>query len=128
MGRFVGHLSAPAIAAAVAAMDDADLLRVAFVLEDRDQLSSLLAGLPRRRMAGIVDAAAADNLWVQALDLVPHLRPAQRRQLAAAAGRLDEADQETILDAVAEHDLWAEVQLIADEDSELQRRLSQRLA
>ena len=46
MGRFVGHLSDEAIAAAVAAMDDEALLQVAFVLEDPSQLSRLFAKLP----------------------------------------------------------------------------------
>ena len=41
MGRFVGHLNDEALRASVGTLDDATLLRTAFVLEDRDRLDAL---------------------------------------------------------------------------------------
>jgi len=45
MGRFVGHLSDGALAAALAGLDGAALLQVSFLLEDSDQLDRLLQHL-----------------------------------------------------------------------------------
>ena len=42
MGRFVGHLNDDAIVAAVQEMDDGQLLRVAFVLEEKERLDRLV--------------------------------------------------------------------------------------
>lgn len=126
MGRFTSPLGDEAVAAAVSAMDDATVLRVAFVLEDKRQLGRLLATLPDGRVDGIVAAAAAEGLWVEALDLLAHLPAAQRRQLLDAAAGLDEAAVAGIVDAVTEHDLWSEALLIAERDAALQAGLAQR--
>ena len=90
MGRFVGHLSDEAIAAAVATMDDEAVLQVAFVLEDQSQLSRLFAKLPKGRSAGVIAAAAHEGLWLEALDLLNHLHKRQRREMVLAALALDE--------------------------------------
>lgn len=84
MGRFVGHLSDASIQAALGAMDNATLLRVGFVLEDKTRLERLIGLLPNSRMTGIIRAAAEANLWLEALDLLAHLSP--RRQNAIVAG------------------------------------------
>jgi hypothetical protein len=84
MGRFVGHLSPEAMAAAVATMDDRSLLEVVFVLEDKTRLADLVAMLPESRIAGVIAAAADNDLWVQTLDLLDHLRPEQRATMVAA--------------------------------------------
>ncbi|HET8977448.1 MAG TPA: hypothetical protein VFN87_04770 [Solirubrobacteraceae bacterium] len=128
MGRFVGHLSDGAIIAALSALDDAALLRVAFVLEDKQQLRTLVATLPRARVRGIIAAAAAEELWVEALDLLHHLAPAQRRDMIKATLALDDAALEAIVQTVLDHALWPEVLLIAEHDGALQDRLAERLA
>lgn len=126
MGRFTSPLGDDAIAAAVGAMDDATVLRVAFVLEDKQQLGRLLAALPESRVDEIVAAAAAEGLWVEALDLLAHLPATQRQQLVDAAAELDDAAVAGIVEAVAEHDLWPEALLIAERDEALQARLAER--
>ncbi len=64
MGRFVGHLSDDALAAALSAMDDRGLLEVLLVLEEPDRLEAVIASLPvqrrgevaqRAREAGLID-------------------------------------------------------------------------
>ncbi|HEX4011783.1 MAG TPA: hypothetical protein VHX62_17310 [Solirubrobacteraceae bacterium] len=127
MGRFVGHLSDPAVAAAVSAMDDRALLEVAFVLEDKDQVGRLLSRLPPARAAGIIRAAADGGLWVQALDLLKHLSARQRRDMAAAALALEDAALQGVLEAVIEHELWDEALLIAEHDDTVTARLVARL-
>jgi hypothetical protein len=126
MGRFVGHLSDGAIAAALANMDDEAVLRTAFVIEDRSQLSRLFAKLPKGRPAGIIAAAAADRLWLEALDLLNHLHKRQRREMVLAALALDEPAREAILDTIIAHDLTDEVRLIAEHDDSIEERLAER--
>ena len=126
MGRFVGHLSDGAIAAALATMDDEAVLRTAFVIEDRSQLSRLFAKLPKGRPAGIIAAAAADRLWLEALDLLNHLHKRQRREMVLAALALDEPAREAILDTIIAHDLTDEVRLIAEHDDSIEERLAER--
>ena len=92
MGRFVGHLGDEAIAAALGTMDDEAVLQVAFVLEDKTHLSRLMGRLPQRRSAGIIAVAAQEGLWLEALDLLNHLRSASaagwsRRRWAWTRGR-----------------------------------------
>jgi hypothetical protein len=126
MGRFVGHLSDEAIAAALATMDDEAVLMVAFVIEDRSQLSRLFARLPKGRSAGVIAAAAAQGLWLQALDLLNHLHKPQRKEMVLAALTLEEPAQEAILDTIIAHDLTDEVRLIAEHDDSIEERLAER--
>jgi hypothetical protein len=124
MGRFVGYLGDAAIVAALGTMDDHTLLQVAFVLEDQDQLSRLVAKLGKRRATGIIRAAAEHDLWLEALDLLNHLSHRQRADMVKAALALDASATDAILVAVVEHDLWAEALLVAEHDEALQERLA----
>jgi hypothetical protein len=123
MGQFVGHLDDDALRAALAAMDSADVLRVGFVLEDKDGLDRLLALMAPGRIAGIIGAAAEADLWLEALDLLGHLGPARRRQMIASARSLDDSVLQRIVAIVVEHELWPEARLIAEQDPRLEAKL-----
>jgi hypothetical protein len=94
LGRFVGHIGTEALQASLEVMSDSDLLRVAAVLEQKDGLDELVGMLPADRLSGVIDAAAQDDLWAEARDLLSHLSdgraasltagisPAQREELA----------------------------------------------
>ena len=127
MGRFVGHLSREAIEGALAAMDDRALLGVVFVLEDKDGLPDLVALLPANRVAGVIQAAADNDLWVEALDLLDHLTPQQRDDMVAATLQLEPAALDAIVAAVIAHDLWEEVLPIAEHDTTVQAALAARV-
>jgi hypothetical protein len=127
MGRFVGHLNDEAILAALDEMDDGELLRVAFVMEDKQRLDRLVELLPAPRLSAIVQSASDEELWVEALDLLEHLGPQRRDQLIAAAVELDGVALEGLIGAVIEHELWEEVLVIAERDPTLQGRLAERL-
>jgi hypothetical protein len=123
MGQFVGHLDDDALRAAVGVMDNAVLLQVGFVLDDKAALDRLVALLPAGRMDGIITAAAEENLWLEALDLLAHLGADQRRQILDSPNALDEETLEQIVACVVEHELWEEAELIAADDPGLQARL-----
>jgi hypothetical protein len=89
MGGFVGHLGDDAIRAALAEMDDATLLRVGFMLEDKGRLPLLVSLLPEQRVRGLIAAAAEAELWVEALDLLGHLSAEQRAMIVDGAAELD---------------------------------------
>ena len=108
-------------------MDDEAVLQVAFVLEDRSQLSRLFAKLPKSRSAGVIAAAAHDGLWLEALDLLNHLHKRQRREMVLAALALEEPAVEAILDTIIAHDLTDEVRLIAEHDDSIEERLAERV-
>jgi hypothetical protein len=128
MGRFVGHLNDDAIVAAVQEMDDGQLLRVAFVLEEKQRLDRLVELLPGHRLTAIVQAASDEGLWVEALDLLENLGARRRDELVAGAVELDGAALEGLIAAVIEHELWEEVLVIAEGDPALQGRLAERLS
>lgn len=75
MGRFVGHLSEPALRASMTELDDATLLRTAFVLEERDRLDALAELVGQDRIAGLLEVAEEEGLWAEALDLLMRLDP-----------------------------------------------------
>jgi hypothetical protein len=127
MGRFVGHLGDDAIMAALGAMDNPALLQVAFVLEEKDRLEHLVGLLPARRLNGIIQAAADDDLWLEALDLLSHLSEWRRSEIVASALELDHAALEAIIAVVIEHELWPEALAIAEHDATLQGKLAERL-
>jgi hypothetical protein len=128
MGRFVGHLSDAALKAALGVMDNETLLRVGFVLEDKDRLERLPALLPKPRVTGIILAAARANLWLEALDLLGHLSATRQNEIVGDALELDHAAFDDIVTAVVEHELWEEVAVIAQRDETLQRELAKRLS
>jgi hypothetical protein len=127
MGRFVGYTEDGAVRAAVEAMDNAALLRVGFVLEDKSRLDTLVSLLPAKRMNDLIQVAADEGLWIEALDLLGHLSPARRQRIVDSALELDHAALEDIVTAVIEHELWPEVLLIADRDPALQSKLAARV-
>lgn len=88
MGRFVAYLGDDAIKAAMAQIDDPGLLRIAFVMEGKDRLDHVVGLLPDDRLAGVLRAAEQARLWPEALDLLDHLSPQRKGQLAELAASL----------------------------------------
>lgn len=89
MGRFVGHLPKESLLAAIGEIDDAALLRVAFVLERKDDLGELLSLVPESRLPGLVRAARENELWLEAADLLEHLGEERAGVFAAYATPAD---------------------------------------
>jgi hypothetical protein len=93
MGRFVAHLSDPALAACVEVAGDADLLRVALVLDGKERLAQIAGLLSEERLAALGRAAADESLWPELLELSRHLPEDERCRLARAAfATLDDAE------------------------------------
>ncbi len=129
MGRFVGHLHDDAVRAAFDVLGDAALLRVAFVLEQKESLEHLISLLPAARRDSIVDAAATEGMWIEVLDLISHLGDETRRQFVMAGALEREGVLEAIAAAAAANELWPEVlPLVPELPTESQERLAREAA
>ena len=100
MGRFVGHLSDDSLRSSLPVIDDATLLRTAFVLEDRDRIDALAELVGEDRIASLADVAERDALWPEALDLLTNL---DRERVADGLGRLGPDDRALIELRAREH-------------------------
>ncbi|QRP44910.1 hypothetical protein [Amycolatopsis sp. FDAARGOS 1241] len=79
LGRFVGHLPDPTVRRSLDVLDDAALLRTAYVLDDKSRIDHVLGLLPAGRLPRLIRAAGADeSLWEPALDVLAHLGKARR--------------------------------------------------
>jgi Mg/Co/Ni transporter MgtE len=81
MGRIVTHLGQGALADCIEELTDEDLLRIAFVLDDKSQLKQLVEVVGRERMQRMLADAPSLGLSEEAEDLCAHLTAAQRKQL-----------------------------------------------
>ncbi len=106
MGRFVGHLERPALTAAIKGIDDQALLHVAFVLETKQSLRDLIDLLPPARLDNVIDTAAREDLWPEALDLFTHLSQAQRSDLINRAAGRDDAVLDGLILSAHEQGMW----------------------
>ena len=129
MGWFVGHLHDDAVRATFDVLDDVALLRVAFVLEQKESLEHLISLLPATRRDSIVDAAAAEGMWIEVLDLISHLSDETRRQFVTVGALEREGVLEAIVGAAAANELWPELlPLVPELPVESQERLAREAA
>ncbi|MCR6487686.1 hypothetical protein M8542_33150 [Amycolatopsis sp. OK19-0408] len=95
LGRFVGHLPDPTVRRALQEIDDAGLLRIAFVLDDKSRVDHVVGLLPAHRLGRVITAAGAEeDLWTPALDLLNHLSAERRGTLAPMLGGLPDGLRE----------------------------------
>ena len=85
MGRFVMHLDDAALRACTEQLDDEDLLRVAFVAEEKERIDRFVAALRDGRAARLPAAARRAGLDDELADLLAHLGPEQRLRVEAGA-------------------------------------------
>jgi len=79
MGRFAGHLSDDTLRRTFAALDDSDLLHIAFVLEEG--LDRAVSLMPNERLIGVLRCAAEEDLWPEAVAMLDDLAPERRLEL-----------------------------------------------
>jgi len=98
MGRFVGFLPRASLEAAVKVIGNADMLRTAFVLEDKSRLNDL-AAIAEHRLPGIVQAAHENDLWGEALDLLDHLDATWQAKLGDVVAQQDHSVVNSLIEA-----------------------------
>lgn len=105
MGRFVGVLPEASLRAAAAVMSDADLLRIAFLLEDKSRVDELI-DLVEDRLASIVAAAHEHDLWAEGIDMLATVGVENRGRLGDLTASHGDAVLEGIIRAAARLDAW----------------------
>ncbi len=79
LGRFVGHVTPNALSAALGRLSDEDVVRTAFVLEDKDGLDDLAGLLGDERLERLVEVAQRDpELEEEGRDLLGRLSEERR--------------------------------------------------
>jgi hypothetical protein len=106
MAAFVEHLGEEAIQAAAAEMDGATLLRVGAALERPQTLRRLVGTIGEEKLGEAIDAAAAQRLWPQALELLDGLDRARRARLIELAAQRSDEVLDGLIEAAQEQDLW----------------------
>ena len=130
MGRFVDSLKPVAIREVLKALtDDEAVLRIAFFVEDKDRLDTLVQLLPDERLRRIVRWSATHaELWPEGLGLMSSLEFEQRQRLADLAGSEDETTIFAMVRATQQHGLWPQLLPIVALMSETGQQRVSRLA
>lgn len=89
IAQFVDSLPPDALRAGLGEIDDAALLRIAFLLENKDEVDNVVDLLDEARLAGLAHRAAATQQWLAAFDLLRHLRAENANRLTEAIGALE---------------------------------------
>lgn len=111
--RFVGYLPEASLRPALAALGDADILKIAFVLEDKSRLADL-ARMAHDRFGALTQATADHGLWAEALDLLEHLDADQRAELADIAATQDEAYLTALIEHARDTQAWETLLQVTD--------------
>ncbi|MBB3053352.1 hypothetical protein FHS23_004401 [Prauserella isguenensis] len=88
LGRFVGGVPPEIAEAGLAELNERQVLEVAFVVDDKSSLSTLVARQPAEQCAAYARAADEYDLWHALFDLLAHLDDGLRERLVTAG--LDE--------------------------------------
>lgn len=106
MGRFVSYLSPSTLRASIEATPgNADLLRVAFVMEGKEKLDDLV-DIARDRLPGLIRAAYEQDLWAEALDLIGNLSVPNVAEIAELTIDAGEEVLAALVHAALELDAW----------------------
>lgn len=89
IGQFVGSLPDAAMRAGLGEIDDGALLRIAFMLDDKDEVDNVMNLLGPRRLRGLARQAGEQDVWEAAFDLLTHLGETNAGLLATAIGELE---------------------------------------
>lgn len=84
LGQFVGYLDADHLTAAVDALDDTQLLRTAYTVDDVSAIPGVVDVVGTERLTALFSTAAREDLFDALLRLATHLRDDQIGSLAEA--------------------------------------------
>jgi hypothetical protein len=87
IGGFVAQVSPDALAASIATFDGAQLLHIAFVLDEKSRLDEIGELLTDAQLDDLLAAAGRERLWIELDDMLTHLSdpPVARMRVRLAA-------------------------------------------
>lgn len=130
MARFVDILEESVLAEMMAAIvDETELLRIGFFVEDKGQLDMLIGLLDDQRLERLIHAAHRSGLWPEAIALMSHVQDGTCARLGDMTARQPPALLHSLVFAVHEAGLWLELLNVVHHMSpESQLLVIQRLA
>lgn len=114
LGRFVGFLEDAQLKACLEAIDDVQVLRTAFAVDDPSAIATVLDLLAASRLSALIQAASRERLWHQLLPLAAALPTQAQDVLADGARRLTAEARAHITVKAEELGLYDELGSIAD--------------
>lgn len=114
LGRFVGSLPDPALAACLAQLGESDLLRIALVVEDAYAIPRVVELLSAARRERLLLAAGEHQLWRELLSFAKVLSAEAQRAVAEVARTLSPQVRATIVEEAERHGVLADLGPIAD--------------
>lgn len=113
LGRFVGYISEASLRACLARVNDVQVLRTAFAVDDPSCIPMVLDLLQPQRLPALLRAASAHDMWPTMLSIAGNLRDDQIIDLAAVLANADAALIEDLVEVAAAQDLWAQLLPVA---------------
>lgn len=130
MGQLVDVLPrATLLAATDAIASPLALLRIAFFVENSDQLATVIAHLSEGRRAEVIRAAADHALWPEVLNTLDRIDAHTRTDLVGQALTEDVGVLDSLIRMAATHDLWPQLLNIGVRiDDDIQARFAEQPA
>ncbi|MGW0662167.1 hypothetical protein [Streptodolium elevatio] len=106
MGRFVGHLSDPALRRILDQVADDVVLHVGFFVDMPERLDHIVGLMAPDKLADVVRAASDGALWAEALAVANLVGEQRRAEMAGFAARQDTEQLDALVRAVHRDHLW----------------------
>lgn len=106
LGQFVGFLDASHLTAAINALDDVQLLRTAYTVDDVAAIPGVIDVVTTDRLPALFSAAARDDLFPALLRLSTHLRTDQLGPIADAITSCERGTLDRLVEAAASGGHW----------------------
>ena len=106
LGELGGFADDDAQAVVFDAASDADLLQIAFVTENKENVSKSIALLSDKRLGSIMRTAGKEGLWAEALDLLRSMNDDDYFRVIDIAARQDEATLDAFITTAQNDALW----------------------
>lgn len=106
IGLMIAFVEIEVMEHALQGASDIDVLQSSFLVEEKSRLADGIALLSDDRLASIVETAASEDMWLEALDLISHLETDEFRRVVNQAMSLDPKILDAMLEFCSENDLW----------------------
>lgn len=106
IGQMIAYVEDAVMHHALGNASEIDILYSSFMVEDKDKLGHGVAMLSDERIHAVVQTAAQEGMWLEALDLMSHLETDEFRRIVSQAMQLDQDTLGELLDFAHSNDLW----------------------
>ncbi|MBJ7459607.1 MAG: hypothetical protein JHD02_10500 [Thermoleophilaceae bacterium] len=106
IGQLIAFVEDDVMEHALDLAGDVDILLSSFMVEDKERLGVGVAMLSDARIRSLVNTAADQQMWFEALDLMSHMNLEEFRRIVSEAMLLSDSTLDELLTVVQENDLW----------------------